>query len=183
MRRPPFLIAGMVLVACLDPATSFDPAQDDTAVSAVTRNWSGSGATLSLCEDVAVAASTPASGCQIANVARGGGLGVTHSQARGGCGGCPLDNVAYVTGTVSSSTLPPGTAVSGQVDLGNGYDDDPYAFPYTLELTCTDPSLECRITGTLEADGSLNLSIDDGGIASTTLTVDFAPGSAATCGS
>jgi hypothetical protein len=171
----------IALSACFPQSAVYDADHDDDAMAALTRTWSGGGATLSLCEDVSVAASTPGDGCQIENVTRGGGLGEAHSEQRGGCGGCPLANEAFVSGTISGGTLPDGTAVSGNVFLGSGYDDDPYAFPYTVVLSCTDVAHPCSVTGTLESDGSLHLTVDPGGIATTPAELGLSPTGDATC--
>jgi hypothetical protein len=133
-------VVTLVALACVEPTSSYDPVQDDTAMTAITRTWSqqGGDVTLSLCEDTATASSEVPNGCSIAYVVRGGGLGATHTEDMGGCGGCSRTSVAYVTGTISGGGLPAGTMVTGQVTLDADSANDPYGFPYELCLAHDD---------------------------------------------
>jgi hypothetical protein len=160
--------------ACGNHQITFDAQHDDPAMLAVTRVWQGSGVTLSLCEDIAAEPSVSVSGCEVAHVVRGGSrtATTTTNSAKGGCpGGCAGQNSAYVAGQLSQNGLE--LEVSGVVILGSLYDDDPYAYPYTFELSC--PNSGCTATGTLEANGTLHLAIDNGA------NIDLTPTAASAC--
>jgi hypothetical protein len=144
---------------------SYSPDRDDDAMSAIASAWTATSGdlTVSLCEDLS--AREPSNPCQVEHVVRGNGLGREHVEDHGGggCGGCPFGNAAYVTGRVSGGGLPPNTMVRGEIYLGSEAGDDAYGFPYNVGVRCVDPALQCNLSGTLDEDGTLHLSVATGG--------------------
>ena len=156
-------LAIVLLAGCIPGETaSYSPEEDDTAIAAIESSWSGSSPalSLSLCEDVN--APEPDNTCQVQHAVRGGGRGRRHEESNGsiGCGGCPFAAAAFVRGTASGTGLPgTGTvAVAGEITLSSFSADDPYAFPYHVELRCVDPGQTCSLFGTLNEDGTLELT-------------------------
>jgi hypothetical protein len=152
-------LAIVLAAGCIGPEASYSPEEDDAAIAAVASTWSASSPalSLSLCEDVD--APEPDNTCQVEHAVRGGGRGRRHEERHGsvGCGGCPFGAAAFVRGTVSGAGLAGTAAVAGEVTLGS-FTDDPYAFPYHVELRCVDPGQDCFLTGTLHEDGTLELT-------------------------
>ncbi len=174
--------------ACGEHTAHFGPTADDAAMAAIARAWSEpAGLALSLCEDVARSqAWTGPDGCQVDHVVRGGGLGLEHSETHAdgcGAGGCPYRVLAYVRGTAEGAGLPAPAAVAGTVELQSWRADDPYAHPYTLTLSCTDPASPCGIAGTLGADGAIDavLTLGAPGPGAPETHHALAPAGAATC--
>jgi hypothetical protein len=162
-RRAAALACAVTLTACTNTAR-YTPERDDAAVADIVGAYAGSGAALTLCEDVARADAAAAAvgdrGCVTEHVVRGGGRTVAHDVDHPwsvGCGGCPFGVIARVHGTVATPGAAP-RAVIGSVQLQNGDSGDPYAFPYGLALTCDDPANPCALRGTLGAGGHLELS-------------------------
>jgi hypothetical protein len=144
----------------------FSAESDTAAMSAIASTWSEvGGLALTLCEDVARSDASPADGCVVDHVVRGGGAGQNHcaSHPEGcGAGGCTYGNVAYVHGTADGSPLSGPVAVSGRVYLKWGYADDPYSYPHRVQLTCDDPGAPCAIDGSLGSDGRLDATLTIG---------------------
>ncbi len=144
----------------------FTADSDTAAMAAVESAWSeAGGVSLTLCEDVTRSDASPPDGCVVDHVVRGGGAGQNHCASHpGGCGagGCPYGNVAYVHGTAEGFPLSGAAAVSGRVHLQWGYADDPYAYPYRIELSCDDPGAPCTINGTLAGDGRVEVALTIG---------------------
>jgi hypothetical protein len=153
------------LVACESDAVGrYSSEADDVAMGAIASTWSEPGGlTLTLCEDVERSAAwTGPDDCVVDHVVRGGGLGMNHVERHDlgmGCGGCSYDVVAWVTGTVSGPGLAGDVRVSGNVWLQSARDDDPYGYPYTLDLTCDGAVQACLITGSLDSDGSIRSTL------------------------
>lgn len=167
-RRPSLLhiVTLVVAAGCLSDTSSYSPQQDDEAIDAIVWQFSAAGTdglTLSLCEDVA--AVEDSNTCQVAHTVRGGGRGRRHEESFGGigCGGCPFATVAVVKGTLSGGGLIGTRTVKGEITLGLGINgDDPYGFPYDVRLTCDGTPTPCSLSGTLEADGSLQVTLSEG---------------------
>jgi hypothetical protein len=144
----------------------FSADSDTVAMAAIESAWSEAGGlSLTLCEDVARSDASPQDGCVVDHVVRGAGAGQDQCTSHPdgcGAGGCPYENVAYVRGTAGGSPISGAVAVSGRVDLQWGYADDPYAYPYRLELSCDDPGAPCSINGTLESDGRVDVALTIG---------------------
>lgn len=157
--RAVFNVAVALAAGCLGGSpTSFSPEHDDRAMETIASSWSSSGSAteLSLCEDLTVELGD--NGCHYGHQVRGGGRGLRHEHEGGiGCGGCPLDTGAAVKGTFSSASL--GTVeVAGTIHLQSAYHDDPYEFPYHVDLHCV--TGQCTLSGILNEDGSLELDVD-----------------------
>lgn len=164
------------VLGCLSDEVSYSPEQDDEAMAALEQRWSGA-LELSLCEDVA--AVEDENTCQVDHTVRGDGRGKRHGGSRGGggCGGCPFANVAYVKGTVSGGSFVAPVEVAGEVNLAYGNpDEDPYGFPYSVRLRCTDGS--CNIEARLQEDGTLEI-MDAANY--TVVASTLAPAGPATC--
>jgi hypothetical protein len=153
-------------VACeSDVVARYTPGQDDGAMAAIASAWSEPGGlSISLCEDVERSATwTGPDECVVDHVVRGGGLGMDHTVKRetGGCAadGCPYRVEAWVVGTISGPGLTGDVPVAGAVELQSSLDDDPYAYPYRLRLTCDATVQECSVTGTLDADGDVTATL------------------------
>ena len=146
----------VLAVACLTHTVQITPQKDDAVVAVGAQMWTSGMDTLSLCEDMAAEATMTEDGCEIAHVVRGGDRTTARSKdVGGGCGGCPLENTLFVTGTLK------GMAVTGKIAVGDFYEDDPYKFPYTIELQCTDKTIGCSFSGNLGADGKILSQLGD----------------------
>jgi hypothetical protein len=155
-----FHVLVIVFAGCLGDTVSYSPQEDDDAINAIVYQFSApgtAGLTVALCEDVDAVEDT--NNCQVQHTVRGGGRGRRHEEDQGGvgCGGCPFATVAFVTGTVSGGSFTAPQKVKGEVTLGYGTSDDPYAFPYRVTLTC-EGTPGCYLTGMLEEDGSLEIT-------------------------
>ena len=64
---------------------------------------------------------------------------------------------AYVRGTIRGGGFSGDVKVVGTVVLSSN-SSDPYAFPYHVAVTCDDPQQPCQLTGTLAADGRLDVA-------------------------
>ena len=150
----------VLIVGCLGDSVSYAPADDDAAIAAIESSWSATGSDLvvTLCEDVDAPPSD--NDCQVEHVVRGDGRGEAHTEEHGGvgCGGCPFAAAAFVKGTVSGAGLPTPVSVTGEITLSATADDDPYAFPYDVQLRCDAPGATCSFFGTLFEDGTLELA-------------------------
>jgi len=185
MRRrsfPPSLVLIIIGAGCLSDTASYTPAKDDEAMAAIAKVFAAPGTgglTVSLCEDVDAIEDT--NNCQVGHTVRGGGRGRRHDQDSGGigCGGCQYHTVAYVKGTVSGGPLAGPRAVTGEIQLGLG--ENPYGFPYDVDLDCDDTPSTCQLTGTLAEDGSLQLTFSDNMSAANTVTVDLTAVGEAAC--
>jgi hypothetical protein len=163
------------LFGCLSDDVAYSPEQDDDAMTSITQSWSSASMTMSLCEDIA--AIEDDNTCQVAHVVRGGGRGKRHVATHGGgCGGCPFANVAYVKGTVTGSAGP--MEVVGEVSLASHGNDDPYEFPYDIDLRCTSTESPCSIGARLLANGTIEV-IDPNDYR--TVIDTLAPAGAAAC--
>ena len=153
-------------LAC-SPTTTYSPERDAEAMQGVLGRWSasGSGITLSLCEDVERADSEAAdieqnfegSSCQVDHVVRperGEAHTVEHKGV--GCGGCPFAVNAHVNAELTHPKLAAPLILTGTVNLGDGYEDDPYALPYRVNLSLADG--EGAIGGEIDADGTLRIT-------------------------
>ncbi len=159
------VLAAAASGACMSHTVRYSPERDDAAMAAIANTFAESGAgdlVLSLCEDVA-ASEGWRPGCRYQHVVQGGGRGLAHEEDVGGvgCGHCFFWVIAYVQGTVDGGPFAQPTAVRGSVNLRSGYDDDPYGFPYYLDLNCdgTDP---CHLQGPLDAAGAIDLQVTVG---------------------
>ncbi|MDX2089446.1 MAG: hypothetical protein SFX73_16455 [Kofleriaceae bacterium] len=180
-RRPSNLFLLVLGVGCLSDSVHYTHEQDTEALSTNERAWTAPGGlNLSLCEDVSVP-DTEENDCQVQHVVRGDNRGREHEESTGGvgCGGCPFANVAYVRGTVSGGTFAQPVTVTGTVSLGYAAGDDPYDYPYAVDMQCMAPA-DCSLGGMLEADGTVNITFAEGlGDAGAQLV--FTPGGAASC--
>jgi hypothetical protein len=164
-RRITGALLGAVVVAfaaCHEQVShSYGPAADAAAMTAIASVWSQPGGlSVALCEDVARSQASAPDGCLADHVVLGGGVEQSVSHPGGcGMGGCPFENVAYVRGMAEGAGLPGAVAVGGMVSLQGGHADDPYAFPYTMRLTCVDTAAPCTVAGTLSADGHLETTL------------------------
>lgn len=171
MRSPQLhhLVVLILAGGCLSDTISYSPQEDDEAINSIVHVFSAPGAgglTLSLCEDIAAVEDT--NKCQVEHTVRGGGRGRRHEESHGGggCGGCPSATVAVVTGTVSGGSLATPRLVKGEILLGRGINgDDPYGFPYDVTLSCEGMPTPCSLRGTLEDDGTLQVTFTDNVIA------------------
>lgn len=155
-----FQVVVIVAAGCLSDTVSYSPQRDDDAINAIVHIFAApntGGITLALCEDLDAVEDTNT--CQVQHTVRGGGRGRRHEaeSSGGGCGGCPLATVAFVTGTVSGGTFTTPQMVKGEITLGTGTGDDPYGFPYRVTLSC-EGMPTCFFTGMLEEDGSLQIT-------------------------
>ncbi len=135
-------------------APEYGPAEDDLAMETIGRCWlpaEEEGLVLALEEDEAVSESFSNSGCDVEHVVRGKGQGEPHRGAESsvGCGGCPMEVVAHVTGTVEGGPFARTLTVTGRVVLGSNYDDSPYDYPYDVELDAVDGDDIYRLEGVL----------------------------------
>jgi hypothetical protein len=167
---------------CLNDTISYSPERDDEAMNAIVHEFSAPGGlTLSLCENVAAPDVDP-NDCDVEHTVRGGGRGREHEETRGvGCGGCPSTTVANVKGTISGGGLAAPRMVTGQIGLGGLGDDDPYEFPYHVTLTCEGTTSPCSLSGTLEADGSLQITLNDNAIGGSSTEHALIRGGDASC--
>ena len=168
VRFPPFMALLIIGTGCLTDSITYSPDKDDDAMAVIASRWtSPSGLTLSLCEDVS--APEQGGGCDVEHVVRGGGRGRSHEEERGiGCGGCPSRNLAVVNGFISGGGLSGTVMVKGEVTLGGLGDENPYEFPYNVSFTCV--GQPCSFQGTLEEDGSLELTSYDSTTATSVIT-------------
>ena len=163
-RKLPRLLCHLAIVlgsgCLLGDEVSYSPQEDDAAIVAIASTWVGASFSLSLCEDLD--APEPDNTCQVDHAVRGGGRGRRHVETHGGvgCGGCPYEAVAFVRGAASGTGLPGTVAVEGEITLGRTPDDEPYAFPYLVQLRCVTPGQTCALSGTLSEDGTLELTVD-----------------------
>lgn len=181
-----FHVLVIVAAGCLSDTFSYSPQQDDEAYNSIALVFSAPGTgglTLALCEDLAAVEDTNT--CQVEHTVRGGGRGRRHeaSHGGGGCGGCSAATVAIVTGTVSGGGLTAPRMVKGEILLGRAISgDDPYGFPYEVALTCEGTTTPCSLRGTLEEDGSLQVTFNDssmGGVGPSSLVMS--PTAEASC--
>src|SRR5690242_6425192 len=108
----------VVAVACLTHSVDITPQKDDAVVAVGTQTWTSGTDTLSLCEDMAAETAFAEDGCQIAHVVRGGDRTTPRTKdVGGGCGGCPLGNTLFVSGTFD------GMPVTGNIAVGDFYED------------------------------------------------------------
>ena len=119
-------------------APEYGPTEDDQAMSNIGRCWlppGEEGLVITLEEDVELSETVQNLGCEVEHVVRGEGLGEPHQGTASsvGCGGCPMDVVAHVKGTVEGGPFPETFTVTGRVVLGSNYDESPYEYPYLLE--------------------------------------------------
>jgi hypothetical protein len=142
----------------------FGPQRDDAAMRAIEKCWlpkNQGGLVLSLEEDLDAAALAENGSCQVEHVVRAGGKGETHrgTDTGNGCGGCPMDVVAYVRGEAEEGPFDGTVEVTGQVILGSNYEADPYEFPYLIELDAVEGDTLYRIEGELYEDGTVRVSV------------------------
>lgn len=158
-------IVALALFATCVSHVSYTAADDAAAMTSIARTFvDGNGDSIAIVEDVQDEPADIPGDCQVANVVRGGGRGADHMESGGGgvgCGGCTFVNLAFVRATVTAGGLT-GADVTGRIGLGTSYDDDPYAFPYDVNLECTDPAMPCEVTGTLDENGALDADVDVG---------------------
>jgi hypothetical protein len=158
----------VLVVGCLSDTASYSPEDDTMAMTAIESTWSSGDLVVSLCEDV-TAPDADENDCDVEHVVRGDGRGREHSEDHGGvgCGGCPFSAVAFVKGTVSGGGLPTPVSVTGEITLSATSSDDPYAYPYDVQLRCDAPGTSCTFYGTLDENGMLE--IRSGSVAAATL--------------
>jgi len=130
---------------------------------AIERCWlppAEEGLVVALEEDVELSSTVSNSGCEVDHVVRGQGLGEPHKGAESGvgCGGCPMEVVAHVTGTVEGGPFSDTLTVTGRVVLGNNFDDSPYDYPYHVELDAVDGDSIYRLEGVM-TDTELRVEI------------------------
>lgn len=157
----------LALCACSPHEVAYGPVLDVEAIGRAVGVWQGEVdgrvMTVTLCEDHARAAvedskATDDGGCQREHLARSVG-GRSHIEpVRGGvgCGGCPFAVQAMITGELDHPDLPaPISFTQGTLLLGDGYEDDPYALPYNVDLG----SAQDGLGATLTTDGKLVLTL------------------------
>ena len=132
----------------------YGPAQDDEAMTAIEQCWlppDEEGLVVTLEEDVEVSEAVSNLGCDVDHVVRGQGLGEPHKGAESGpgCGGCPMEVVAHVTGTVEGGPFGETLTVTGRVVLGSTFDESPYDYPYQVELDAVDGDSMYRLEGVM----------------------------------
>ena len=164
-RRWPFAVFTLAALACYQAGyeSSYSPEEDDAAMAAIASAWGEPGGlTLTLCEDVARAPEWTGPDCQVEHLVRGGGLGARHTERHDAscvAGGCPFSTAAWVSGTASGAGLVGDVPVTGTVWLQNSYEEDPYGFPFALDLACDDADAPCRIFGELDAAGAVGATL------------------------
>jgi hypothetical protein len=82
-------------------------------------------------------------------------------------GGCIFAVDGYVVGTVEGGPFAAPVTVRGSVELGDGYEDDPYSLPWWLYVEC-EGAEPCTLTGTIGRDGSIALTLTGPGTAPAT---------------
>jgi hypothetical protein len=186
-RRQAFF-AFVFLFACSTGSFDFTPTQDDAVMAEIASVFEGGeDVVLTLCEDRELSdAWQDPGGCQEAHVIRGGGRGLAHTESEPsniGCGGCPFNVLAYVTGTLSGGPFDEPAEVAGEILTGDLY-DEPFAYPFRLNLRCQGGFAPCTmIGGTLEQDGSLTLEVYiHSDVPTPDHTFQLAAGDAAVCG-
>ena len=70
-----------------------------------------------------------------------------------------MEVVAFVDGTVEQGPFDDEVKVTGKVILGSNFDENPYAFPYQVELDGVSGDDSYRITGELFEDGTVDLKV------------------------
>ena len=70
-----------------------------------------------------------------------------------------MEVVAFVDGTVEQGPFDDEARVTGKVILGSNFDENPYAFPYQVELDADVGEDSYRITGELHEDGTVDLEV------------------------
>jgi hypothetical protein len=189
-RRPPASLVAVLVAgaACLRDTASYSPERDDAAMRAIASEFAEAGTpalALSLCEDVAASRGfTPE--CRYQHVVQGDGRGLAHEESHSeiGCGGCLFRVVAFVVGTVSGGPFVAPASVRGTVTLQSGHDEDPYGFPWGLDLRCEDPAAPCVVTGALRPGGALELTVsltDGAGVTLSRTDHALSRAGAATC--
>lgn len=181
IRRHSNLVLVVLAAGCLSDSVEYTPEQDIQAFDDIARAWSApDGLALSLCEDPTAPGPDPDDTCQIEHVVRADGSAPADREEHGGgCGGCPFSNVAYVRGTLSGTGLTEPVTVTGLIGLGRGAGDDPYEYPYSVDLTCAAPA-DCGLSGSLDPDGTLTIEYFHGlDVSGTSFT--FAPAGQASC--
>lgn len=157
------LLAVALAVACPGGGDhEYGPGQDTKAMKHVLGSWStaDTNVLLSLNEDVemadeAAANQTDCSEDHIVRPGRGEDHVVDHGRGIG-CGGCQFDVMAYVQGELRNASSPEPVQLRGEVQLGDGYQGEPYALPYTIWLSTVD--YELVFSGEVDRQGVLRLS-------------------------
>lgn len=153
-----FLLA--VGAGCLTDSVTYTRQQDTLAIVAIESHWTiAGGGSLQLCELITTHDEDDT--CAVDHVVHSGDNSIPSSHERGGCGGCPLAVQAPVFGSIDLGDGSGPRAVQGVVNLQSGYDDDPYAFPYQLDLSCVDDANPCTIGGTLDGFGGVHVEYYD----------------------
>lgn len=169
-RRPlPFLTLALVAAVACEDSVRYTQAEDEAAMALIASTWSepaAGGLVLSLCEDVARSDAWEGPDCRLEHVVRGGGRALEHTESRESCGmgGCIFGVHGYVVGTLQGGSLATPVSVRGSVSLGDGYEDDPYALPWSLSVEC-EGAEPCSLGGTIGRDGSLALTLTGPGAA------------------
>lgn len=172
-RRPlPFLTLALVAAVACEDSVRYTLEEDEAAMALIASTWTEAapgGLVLSLCEDVARSDAWEGPDCRLEHVVRGGGRALEHTESRDGCGmgGCIYGVHGYVVGTLHGGTLSTPIIVRGSVSLGDGYEDDPYALPWSLHADC-EGAEPCTVAGTIGRDGSLALTLTGPGAAPAT---------------
>lgn len=158
------LLLAAAVVRCGSDTLHYSAAQDDEAIAAVERRWSGTVGTGSLsillCEDRAANDADPEDSCQVEHVVKGGGRTVaSQSEEPGGvgCGGCPFMVRTRVTAV---AILPSGEVrkLRGIVAFGSAYDGDPYQGDWAFQLDSEDAGpTPLSFEGRIQSDGSMSL--------------------------
>jgi hypothetical protein len=162
--RPLLWLAFMTPLTCGGgSAPEYGPKEDDQAMTAIGQCWlppEEEGLVITLEEDLELSEIVPNLGCEVEHVVRGKGLGEPHqgTESSVGCGGCPMEVVAYVTGTVEGGPFTDTLAVTGRVVLGSNYDQSPYDYPYQIALDAVDGDNIYRLEGTM-TDSELRVEI------------------------
>jgi len=152
-------------VRCGSEVRQYTPAQDDEAIAAIERRWSGTVGegpfSITFCEDRAANDAETPDGCQVEHVVKGGGRTVpsqSEEPSSVGCGGCPF----MVRTSVTALVVGPDSVarnLKGVVAFGSAYDGDPFAGDWAFQVDS--PQGEANpitVEGRIQADGSLLLA-------------------------
>ena len=155
----PLLLILLFGIGCGPGDKLYGPLPDGEALSTIVGVWvgqvDGQTVTLTVCEDEAKGASFGDQGdCQQDHVVSSLSKDHIENHSGIGCGGCPFSVDAPIKARLVHGDISVDLDLGGSVHLGDGYDDDPYALPYTLDVRQDQQAL----SGTIGSRGKLELS-------------------------